>query len=155
MIRLLLAYLCVLIAVAASASAQEVVAMATIRAGDVVAKDALAFAPMPDDPTASTQELLDRRADAETRLKALIGMEAARTVYAGRVITDADIRKPTVVERNALVRMVYTVGGLTIETEGRALDRGSAGDLVRIMNLSSRKSVTGVVAGPNLIEVRG
>lgn len=139
--------------IAAPASAQEVVAVATIRAGDLIGKEAVAPAPLPADPTASEQELQDRATDARIRLAAIVGKEAARTVYAGRVVTDADLRSPTLVERNALVRMVYSMGGLTIETEGRAMDRGGSGDLVRVMNLNSRKSVTGVIAGPNLVEV--
>ncbi|HHX90132.1 MAG TPA: flagellar basal body P-ring formation protein FlgA, partial [Paracoccus sp.] len=36
---------------------------------------------------------------------------------------------------------------------GRALGRGGAGETIRIMNLASRSTVSGRVAGPGLVEV--
>ena len=138
-----------------AAQAQDVVAMATIRVGELVSESAIAPAPLPNDPTASAQEMTDRAEDARMRLAMITGKEAARTIYAGRVVTDADLRAPTLIERNTLVKMVYSFRGLTIEAEGRAMERGSAGDLIRVMNLNSRQTVTGTVSGPNIIEVRG
>jgi flagellar basal body P-ring formation protein FlgA len=49
--------------------------------------------------------------------------------------------------------MIYTEGPLNIMAEGRALDRAGPGELVRVMNLSSRQVVTGLVRGSGMIEV--
>ncbi|MEM9126779.1 MAG: flagella basal body P-ring formation protein FlgA, partial [Pseudomonadota bacterium] len=43
---------------------------------------------------------------------------------------------------------------LSITTEGRALGRGAAGDRIRVMNLSSRTTVTGLIRPDGQIEVK-
>lgn len=72
----------------------------------------------------------------------LLGQEARVALYAGRPIRIADVGPPAVVERNAVIPLLYRRGGLTITTEGRALDRAGPGDVIRVMNLSSRTTVT-------------
>jgi flagella basal body P-ring formation protein FlgA len=57
------------------------------------------------------------------------------------------------VDRNQIVTLVYNLGGLEITTEGRALDRGGLGDVVGVMNLSSRKTVTGQLAEDGFVYV--
>ncbi|WP_338549680.1 flagellar basal body P-ring formation chaperone FlgA [Roseovarius phycicola] len=75
----------------------------------------------------------------------LIGLEARVALYAGRPIREKDVQAPAVVERNQLVELVYETNGLRIVTEGRSLDRAGIGDFVRVMNLSSRATVSGRV----------
>jgi flagellar basal body P-ring formation protein FlgA len=82
-----------------------------------------------------------------------IGREARVTLYPGRPITLAQIGDPAVVERNQAVRMSYKAGPLSIVTDGRALDRGAVGEPIRVMNLSSRQIVTGLVSPNGNIEV--
>lgn len=72
----------------------------------------------------------------------LIGMETRVALYAGRPIRPGDVGLPAIVERNQIVVMVYTAGGIHITTEGRALARAGPGDLIRVMNLSSRNTIT-------------
>ncbi len=72
----------------------------------------------------------------------VVGQEARVALYAGRPIRAGDIRPPAVVERNQIIMLVYQNGGILISTEGRALDRAGPGDLIRVMNLSSRATVT-------------
>lgn len=75
-----------------------------------------------------------------------IGLEARVTLYPGRPIRSADVGPPAMVERNQIVTLIYSLGGLGITTEGRALDRGGLGDVIGVMNLSSRKTVVGQLA---------
>ena len=86
-------------------------------------------------------------------IEAAVGQEAKIALYPGRPILLTQIGAPALVERNAVVRMSYIRGPLRIETEGRALDRGGAGEAVRVMNLASRQTVTGTVAANGSIEV--
>jgi flagellar basal body P-ring formation protein FlgA len=82
-----------------------------------------------------------------------IGQEARITLYAGRPIRSGDLGAPASVERNQVVSLAYQAGGLEILTEGRALERGGAGDLIRVMNLSSRNTVTGQIDADGLVRV--
>lgn len=84
---------------------------------------------------------------------AAIGQEVRRAVFAGRPVGSADLGPPTLVHRNAIVTMVYRHGPLAIRTEGRALEAGTEGARVRVLNLESRKPVTATVRGPALVEV--
>ncbi len=74
-----------------------------------------------------------------------IGQEARVALYAGRPIRAGDISAPAIVERNQLIQLIYQNGAVVISTEGRALERAGAGDWIRVMNLSSRTSVTAQV----------
>lgn len=73
---------------------------------------------------------------------AVIGMEARVALYPGRPILASDIGLPAIVERNAILQLVYASAGLHIATEGRALDRAGPGEIIRVMNLTSRTTVT-------------
>lgn len=84
---------------------------------------------------------------------AAIGMEARVTIYAGRPVLPGDLGPPALVERNDIVRLSFEAGGLAIDTEGRALDRGALGERIRVMNLASRAVVSGAVAGPAAVSV--
>ncbi len=83
----------------------------------------------------------------------VIGMEARVTIYPGRPIRRGDLMAPAVVERNQIVSLQYATNGLFIETEGRALGRAGIGDLIRVMNLNSRTTVTGRVGPSGIVEV--
>ncbi|MEW2911943.1 flagellar basal body P-ring formation chaperone FlgA [Leisingera sp. JC11] len=83
----------------------------------------------------------------------VIGMEARVALYAGRPLRPGDIGPPAIVERNDLVTLIFRQGGLSIAAEGRALGRGAAGEPVRVMNLSSRTTVTGRITNDGSVEV--
>lgn len=83
----------------------------------------------------------------------LIGLEARAILYPGRPIRLDQVGPPAVIDRNAVVPLLFAAGGLAIATEGRALDRAGVGDRVRVMNLDSKKIVTGRVREDGAVEV--
>ena len=84
-----------------------------------------------------------------------VGLEARVALYPGRPIRPGDLGPAAVVDRNAIVPLVFRRGGLTILAEGRALGRGAPGEVVRVMNLSSRSTVSGVIAADGSVHVSG
>lgn len=82
-----------------------------------------------------------------------VGRETRVAIYAGRPVFAADLTTPAVVERNQIVPLTYFHAGLAISTDGRALDRGSVGDRIRVMNLASRSTVIGRVGADGSISV--
>lgn len=103
----------------------------------------------PEDLTLSEESV----PGAVTSIEAAVGKEAKVALYPGRPVLEAQIGAPALIERNAVVRMIYNSGALRIVTDGRALDRAAAGEPVRVMNLTSRQTVTGKVAPDGSIEV--
>ncbi len=87
------------------------------------------------------------------RISDVVGQEARVVLYAGRPILLDDIGPPAIVTRNQIVRVLFQGSGLSISTEGRALERGAVGDRVRIMNLSSRATVFGQVQQDGSVQV--
>lgn len=85
---------------------------------------------------------------------AIIGQEARISLYPGRPVRPGDIGPPALVERNDLVPLIYSRGTLRISAEGRVLGRGSVGERVRVMNLTSRTTVSGQILPDGSIEVR-
>ncbi|MGY6634264.1 MAG: flagellar basal body P-ring formation chaperone FlgA [Alkalilacustris sp.] len=84
-----------------------------------------------------------------------VGLEARVALYPGRPIRPGDLGPAAVVERNAIVPLVFQRGGLTIHAEGRALGRGAPGEMIRVMNLSSRTTVTGLIGPDGDVHVSG
>ena len=70
-----------------------------------------------------------------------LGKQIRTAVYEGRPISKGQLTTPTLVSRNQLVTLAYENAALRIETEGRALGAGGEGDLIRVMNLSSRATL--------------
>lgn len=130
-----------LVLVAAPALAQTLVPTRTLRAGVAISEGDITLTSALPPPGAATDPF-----DA-------LGMEARATLYAGRPIPLAALGPPALVDRNTLVTLVFSRGGLDIRADGRALGRGGAGDLVRVMNLASRSIVTGLVTGPGQVHV--
>jgi flagella basal body P-ring formation protein FlgA len=57
----------------------------------------------------------------------------------------SDLVSAALVERNQTVSLVFRSAGLSILTEGRALTRGGVGDQIKVMNLASRMTITGII----------
>lgn len=130
----------ILLLVPSVAVADSVVATRTIRAQSILG---------PDDVTmveAAIPGALDSTAAA-------LGLEARVSIYAGRPIRPSDLGSPSVIDRNQVVPLAFASGGLSILTEGRALDRGGVGDVIRIMNLGSRTTVSGRIAADGRVIV--
>ena len=90
---------------------------------------------------------------ALTGADAALGLEARIAIYAGRPIRASDLGAPALIDRNQIVAISYNSGALAILTEGRALARGGVGDVIRVMNLASRATVSGRIAADGTVHV--
>ena len=122
--------------------ADVVVAAGTIRSQQIIGPQDVTIA------DGSVPGALTEVADA-------IGLEARINIYPGRPVRAGDLQEPALVERNELVTLQFSSGGLMIVTDGRSLDRAGLGERLRVQNLASRTTVTGTVAGPGLVTVGG
>ncbi|WP_371931059.1 flagellar basal body P-ring formation chaperone FlgA [Roseovarius sp. MMSF_3281] len=121
-----------LLALGAPAMADTVLAARTIRAQSIIGPGDVMVKPVEIPGAATTPE-------------AVIGLEARVSLYAGRPIRMGDLGKPALVDRNQIVPLIFERNGLRITTEGRSLGRAGAGEVVRVMNMSSRNTVSGRV----------
>lgn len=136
----MLRYCAFCLLIAGPAAAEIVVAAHTIRAQTVLSANDLAVQP-------------GQKAGTLANPAELIGQETRVAIYAGRPIRLSDVGPPAIVERNQMVSILFARGFLSIATEGRALDRAGVGEIVRVMNMSSRATVSGRVLPDGRIKV--
>lgn len=83
----------------------------------------------------------------------LIGQAARRTLSPNAPIRASDLRQPTLVAKGALVSMVLEGPGIQLTAQGRALQDGTRGDVIRILNTTSNRTIEATVSGPNKVSV--
>ncbi|GIX37271.1 MAG: flagellar basal body P-ring biosynthesis protein FlgA [Silanimonas sp.] len=82
-----------------------------------------------------------------------IGQLLRRGGRPGQVLTRADLMLAAAVKRGEPVSLVAGGGGFEVRMAGRALGDAATGEVVRVENLSSRRVLSGVVAGPGEVRV--
>jgi flagella basal body P-ring formation protein FlgA len=91
--------------------------------------------------------------DAASREQSL-GMQMRRPMHAGQPLRTADLLKPDLVQRDQSVTVIYESPGLYLTTRGKALDNGTEGDVVNVLNLQSKRTVTGIVSGRGQVTIQ-
>lgn len=106
----------------------------------------------------SSDVIVERRPKAEVgndvalRDRA-VGMQARKQLRAGQALKVADLGKPDMVSRDQAVTLIYEIPGLYLTGRGKAVDSGTEGDIVNVVNLQSKRTVQGVVTGPGQVSV--
>jgi flagella basal body P-ring formation protein FlgA len=88
-----------------------------------------------------------------TDLQAAAGLAARHQLHPGQPLHDADLMKPTLVQRNDNVTIIYEAPGLTLTLRGQAQDTGALGDTVNVQNVQTKRIVQGVVSGPGRVTI--
>lgn len=106
----------------------------------------------------SSDLVVERRPKAEVGNDAAnrnhaVGMQARKQMRAGQAVKAIDLGKPDLVSRDQSVVLIYDAPGVYLTGRGKALDSGTEGDVVNIMNLQSKRTVQGVVVGPGQVSV--
>lgn len=83
----------------------------------------------------------------------LVGHEMRRSIFVGRKIHADDVGPVTLVHRNDVISLTYSSAGIGLRTEGRALSSGGMGDMISVMNMDTRVTVTARVISAKQAEV--
>lgn len=113
-----------------------VIAARPLARGHVVALDDLAT--VSRDRAASPS-------DAARDLDSLVGMRLKRSVAGDQLLRAGDFEPVPVVDRGDRVTIVLEKGPLLIQAVGRAQEKGATGDWIRVVNLDSKRELTGRV----------
>jgi len=103
----------------------------------------------------TTVTLRADRLGANTLLQAsdLVGRAPRRPLRAGEPVHGADVEVPLVVRRGTLVTILLETPALRLSTEGKAMDDGGMGAVIRVANTRSSRVIDAVVAGPGTVSV--
>jgi flagella basal body P-ring formation protein FlgA len=106
----------------------------------------------------SSDILVERRPKAEVGPDAAVrdsavGMQARRQLRSGQALRVPDLAKPDLVTRDQNVTLIYDTAGLYLTMRGKAMEGGTEGDVVNVMNLQSKRTVSGVVTGRGQVSI--
>ena len=115
-----------------------------IMRGEIISKSDIKWVNMPESRLSRTS-IID--------LDKLVGMSVKRAISAGKAISANDVRRPLLVSRGQLVTMTLTTPSMQLSSKGRALQAGSAGDVIRISNSQTSTVIDAVVTGSGRVRV--
>jgi flagella basal body P-ring formation protein FlgA len=93
-------------------------------------------------------------AGAIANTQELIGKTPRRPLRAGQPFRPLDVETPIVVHRNDFVLIVLERPGLYLTAQGKALEDGGQGNVIKVMNVQSNRSLDAVVDGDGQVSVR-
>lgn len=113
----------------------------------VVAKRALARGHVvtPEDLAYADRDRAASPGDVARNAELVVGQRARRSLAADQVLREGDFERVPVVERGDRVTLVLKHGPLVIQTLGKAQETGAAGDWIRVVNVESKREVSGRV----------
>ena len=85
--------------------------------------------------------------------EAAVGATLKNAVAPGEPIRERNLGKSLIVRRGDVVTMIARQGDLKVTATGQARQDGALGDTISILNINSKKTVTGLVVGPKQVEV--
>lgn len=83
----------------------------------------------------------------------LIGKQVRRMLVAGRPVPRQSVAPPRIVERGEKVKIILEHKGLSLVATGRAMNDAHLGQPLRVVNLSSNKTISAVAKGKGIVEV--
>ena len=84
----------------------------------------------------------------------LVGKAAARGLRASQPVFARDVERPILVTKDSLVTLVLQATHMRLTARGKALDQGSHGDVIRVVNEQSKQVVEGTVAAAGQVAVK-
>jgi flagellar basal body P-ring formation protein FlgA len=83
----------------------------------------------------------------------VVGMLSTKTLLPGRTIPLVALKKPYAITRGSKLRLVVSIGNLTISAGGSPMDDANIGDVIRVRNLDSGQIVNGTVMADGSVQV--
>lgn len=91
--------------------------------------------------------------DALTDRSQAIGLALRSPAQAGHVLRGAELVKPDTIQRNEIVTLIYEMPGITLTMRGKAMEAGTEGDTISVLNEQSKRTLQGVIAGPGRVVI--
>jgi flagella basal body P-ring formation protein FlgA len=82
-----------------------------------------------------------------------VGLASKRALRPGQVIKLTDVAKPELIARNETVTISYAVPGIVVSIRGQALEPGTLGAVINVLNVQSKKTIQATVTGPGHVSV--
>jgi flagellar basal body P-ring formation protein FlgA len=84
---------------------------------------------------------------------ALAQMIVTRPFRKGDTLRQSDLAPMPMVTRGDLVTLIVEIPGMTLSTRGKAIQGGTAGAVISVQNLQTKRTLSGIIAGPGKVIV--
>ena len=118
---------------------------ATLQNGDVIGKNDIHFVKVSSDNV---------QHNAIMKAEDMIGMTPRRIAHAGKFVVRGTLEKPQLVERGDEIVINFNKGPLMLTAKGKALQSGAIGDIIRVTNVTSAKTISATVNGSKEVIVQ-
>ncbi len=125
------------------AMAEVVIAGVNMRKGTIITADQLNTA----------RRDISRIDKPFTAIDNVIGMQAKRTIRAGKTINEHNVGLPPIIKKGEPVKIIASKGLLQISTSGIAIMDGRRGQFIRVKNINSSKLIYCKVDAPGIVSV--
>ncbi len=95
----------------------------------------------------------DVRHDMIMNAEDIIGQTPRRLVNSGRPLNKLDLESPQIVARGDVITMTFKSGPMLLTASGKAMQNGAKGDLIRVVNTTSNKTIEGIVTASKEVTV--
>lgn len=92
--------------------------------------------------------------DYLVREEDLTGMTPRRILAAGRPVKANEVESPRMVERGGAVTIVFRNGAMTLTAPGRSLQNGAKGEIIRVVNAASSRTIQALVTNGGEVTVQ-
>jgi flagella basal body P-ring formation protein FlgA len=106
-----------------------------------------------EDVALKEMELPRFPADVVTNVEFVAGKTAKRDIRQGMPIRAGLLESKKLVKRGEPVTIVAEAGSLRVTAIGQAVEDGGEGELVKVLNLGSKKMVVGRVTGDSTVSI--
>ncbi|MFA5592489.1 MAG: flagellar basal body P-ring formation chaperone FlgA [Micavibrio sp.] len=116
----------------------------TLRAGDIIGAMDIDYIDMPQSRVSNGMVT-----DAE----GLVNMTPRRPIQAGKPVALNELERPKMVDRGDMITLIFAEGPMRLTVQGKSMQAGALGDIVRVSNLSSNKNLQGTVTGDREVTI--
>lgn len=115
-----------------------------LQQGDVITADDISWMDL---------RAADVSANTVVDAQKLVGQTPRRGIAALKPLSVGDIQSPVIVKKGDLVMLTLQSGLIHLTLQGKALESGAAGEMVRVINTASNQTVEGVITGAQAVTV--
>ncbi len=83
----------------------------------------------------------------------LIGKTPRRGLRSGSPVRSSDVERPIIIKKGSLVTMVLKTPMMTLTSQGKAIENGSDGDVIRLTNTQSNTVIQAIVSGAGVVTI--
>jgi len=88
-----------------------------------------------------------------TDSRQLVGMTTKRPLRTGQMLRGSDLVMTPAIRKNTLVTLALQSGQMNLTVTGRALEDAAIGQSIRVVNVNSKKELTGIVRDSSTIVI--